>query len=507
MRHLPLFTALLLGLAGPRVDAAVITVTSNADVIVNDGSCTLREAINAANTNLGAAGGECPAGSGADEIRFAIPGSGPQVIMVGSQLPPITSPVRIDGYSQPGASPNTVNTLDGFDADLRIVLDGSQSGPLSKPGLLLIGPGAAGSEIRGLEIAGFSSQGCCADNGIEIVGPADGVVIAGNILHNNRSRGVFISRDDASASQGIRIGGPLPADRNLVHSHTAAAGIVLSACHGCVVENNWVGVRVEAGQPAAAGNLIGIHSSDNNALTVIRDNWVAASTAEGLSVASASTDITLSNNLIGGAFGNRDGVLIVNTNDNLPTFNRLHGNVITGNSRMGVGIFNDRPGNQLIGHVLQGNRVYANGALEINLGSEAQPPSDQGVNPNDPGDGDVGPNGMQNYPLLGAPVQVGPSLHIPYTLDSPAATYTLEFSFATQCDPSGHGLQGSMPRDPLAVEIAQPSGSVTLQPVGAPLSGFVVATATGSEGSSEFSGCSPYTFSLPETVFEDGFEG
>src|SRR4051795_442176 len=50
--------------------AGLITVTSTADVLANDGQCTLREAIIAANTDTasGALPGECPAGNGADTI-------------------------------------------------------------------------------------------------------------------------------------------------------------------------------------------------------------------------------------------------------------------------------------------------------------------------------------------------------------------------------------------------------------------------------------------------------
>jgi hypothetical protein len=54
------------------VRAATFTITSTADVIANDGVCTLREAIIATNTQAasGAAAGECPAGTGADTITL-----------------------------------------------------------------------------------------------------------------------------------------------------------------------------------------------------------------------------------------------------------------------------------------------------------------------------------------------------------------------------------------------------------------------------------------------------
>jgi CSLREA domain-containing protein len=63
---------LLLFSGGRPVHAATITANSAADVIADDGVCTLREAITAANTDTasGATPGECPAGSGADTITL-----------------------------------------------------------------------------------------------------------------------------------------------------------------------------------------------------------------------------------------------------------------------------------------------------------------------------------------------------------------------------------------------------------------------------------------------------
>lgn len=54
----------------PARAGTTLTVSSTADIRANDGKCTLREAIIAANTDSssGAAAGECPAGSGADTI-------------------------------------------------------------------------------------------------------------------------------------------------------------------------------------------------------------------------------------------------------------------------------------------------------------------------------------------------------------------------------------------------------------------------------------------------------
>jgi CSLREA domain-containing protein len=61
--------ALLILTASPAT-AAKIKINSTADIIADDGYCTLREAVIAANTDTasGSMDGECPAGDGADEI-------------------------------------------------------------------------------------------------------------------------------------------------------------------------------------------------------------------------------------------------------------------------------------------------------------------------------------------------------------------------------------------------------------------------------------------------------
>jgi CSLREA domain-containing protein len=87
---------LTLSLTSP-VQAAGITVNSNADISADDGFCTLREAIDNANSDsqLYSTSGECAAGSGADTITFDPVFSGP-TIYLGSPLI-IASDMTIDG--------------------------------------------------------------------------------------------------------------------------------------------------------------------------------------------------------------------------------------------------------------------------------------------------------------------------------------------------------------------------------------------------------------------------
>src|SRR5262245_17501663 len=83
---------------------ALITVTSLDDNTTTDGQVTLREAIQAANTDVSVDGST--AGSGADTITFApaLFAGGPQVVNLQGALPNLSSGITITG---PG--PNLLN--------------------------------------------------------------------------------------------------------------------------------------------------------------------------------------------------------------------------------------------------------------------------------------------------------------------------------------------------------------------------------------------------------------
>src|SRR5262249_31340961 len=124
--HTSVVRPTLLTLALSVVLAAASTTASAGTVTVNDsgdssnpcattgtGTCTLRDAITYANANAGST------------VAFGISGSGVHTMTPASALPAITAAVTIDGYTQPGSSPNTLAT--GDDAVLDIQLSGSGS--------------------------------------------------------------------------------------------------------------------------------------------------------------------------------------------------------------------------------------------------------------------------------------------------------------------------------------------------------------------------------------------
>ena len=95
-------------LLSSNLNAAVFTVTNTND----SGSGSLRQAINDSN-----------ASAGPNDILFNIPGTGPFTIQPLTPLPVITTPVTINGYSQPGSSVNTDPLA--TNAVLQIVLNGN----------------------------------------------------------------------------------------------------------------------------------------------------------------------------------------------------------------------------------------------------------------------------------------------------------------------------------------------------------------------------------------------
>src|SRR5262249_42726113 len=152
-----------------------------------------------------------------DTIKFNIAGAPGTVhtIKLMSALPFITDPVFIDGYSQLGASPNTL--ADGDNAFLAIELDGTNVG--FQAGLTIT---AGGSTVQGLVINRFENEG------ILVVG-AGGNVIRGNFIGTDQTGQLDYGNGLAGVTlltSGNTVGGTSPADRNLI-SGNDLGGITL----------------------------------------------------------------------------------------------------------------------------------------------------------------------------------------------------------------------------------------------------------------------------------------
>jgi trimeric autotransporter adhesin len=213
--------------------------------------CTLRAAIQAANER-----------SGADTIRFRISGNGPHTITPGSELPTITRPVTIDGYTQGDSTTGstaddaTENTLaQGTNANLKIVLHGDGV----KNYCYGLNVDANNVVIRGLVINNFEFCGSANSSsapGIRLSGT--GHRVEGNFIGTNadgtasdrNARGVSLSDADGSI-----IGGTSPEDRNLISGNVRSGVEAVGGSSGNTIRNNLIGPD-KNGQPLADSNAV-----------------------------------------------------------------------------------------------------------------------------------------------------------------------------------------------------------------------------------------------------------
>jgi hypothetical protein len=207
-------------------------VTSTSD----NGSGSLRQAILDAN-----------ASPGGDRIHFDIPGGGVKTIAPLTALPVITGPVLLDGYTQPGSSPNTFIT--GDNAVLRIHLTGTNAGNGAN-GLQFA---TSNSTVRGLTISRFRGNCIRLDlNGNHVIqGNFLDVDPTGTTAMVNGPYSIHVNRSSHNL-----IGGTTPDARNLIF------GLFLSFSHSNVVEGNYVGAAANGLQPI--GGYIDVEGSHGN---------------------------------------------------------------------------------------------------------------------------------------------------------------------------------------------------------------------------------------------------
>src|SRR5262249_20294990 len=130
-------------------------------------------------------------------IEFDIPGTGVQTVAPLTALPAITRPVTIDGYTQPGASPNTL-----ANADNAVLLIELRSG-------LFIQANAC--TVRGLVLNRFAGTGLWGEGlgDYGIGGNFNGTDGNGTNAVGGSNNGIVIS-----GGAGNRVGGLAPSSRN-----------------------------------------------------------------------------------------------------------------------------------------------------------------------------------------------------------------------------------------------------------------------------------------------------
>ena len=449
---------------------ANLTVTNTNDA----GAGSLRQAIIDSNN-----------AAGVQNIIFNIPGGGVQTISLASGLPAITDAVTLDGYTQPGASPNSLAV--GDNAVILIqVRNGTDVG-----GFTVSGPNVT---IRGFSITEFGETVAFAGRGIIVNPTATATVIQGNFVGltpagaaAGNSNGIYVN-----GANGVQIGGTAPAQRNIVSSN-GGRGLDFDNATNVTIQGNYVGTNL-AGTGAMGQGFAGVRINNVSNLLVGGTAAGAGNVVSGNGLSAfntfALTNVTFEGNFIGvGA----DGTTVLGNGEHgIALGNQLSGviiggtaagagNLIANNTQRGITIAAGTTGRAEI----SGNRIFNNGNLGIDLNND-------GVTANDAGDGDTGPNGLQNFPVLASATSAGSNTTIQGTLNStPNTTFNVQFFSNATCDPSGNG-EGRTFLGSTTVN-TDAGGNVVFNPtlLTATTPGeFVTATATDAAGNtSEFSAC------------------
>jgi hypothetical protein len=552
MRQIVICCLVLLAAARPSI-AATFAVNDSGDTsdasagppcdvdLVNSGDqCSLRAAIEAANGLVGQ-----------DSIVFALAGPAPHVITLSSPLPSVTSPVTIDGTTQPGYSlPPSGSGMPVVVVNCGVYTDG-----------LSFAPGSDGSAASGLEVTSLAS--CAA--AVRIMG-ASNVHVKSSYLHDS-DWGVYI----ASASNSV-IGGATPGDRNVISDNQL--GVYMASGSGNVVAGNYIGLDASGSVAApnhtgvwieapAIGNVIGgsapgegnviSASVDDGVLSfadgthvignfvgtdasglqgmgngfillrlgsgveldgvshgLISNNVVSGNSLSGIEIRSgasyglpSTTDVVIEGNIVG--LGIDRSTAIPNEGPGIALRGgETSGNLIGGASP-GEGnliAFNWDPGVAIIGPfapsivppraAIRGNSIFENGFGSLNrLGIDL---GFNGPDSNDAGDADSGANEGQNYPsILTVSFASGSTTVSGSFLGRPQTELALDFFASASPDPSGYGEgQQYLGEATIATDAAGHASFVASLGVAGPTRPFVTATATALDGpdagaTSEFS--------------------
>ena len=471
------------------------TVTSTAD----SGAGSLRDAIVQANTTVQSA----PYTINFNINTATDPGciGSPKVCTIApaTDLPSIQRQTTIDGFTQPGASPSTAAFGDPTNASIVLVLDGGGSSPGTN-GFAM--PASVDILIRGFSVVGwhngFNFTGGGEFGAGQISGNYIGLLPDGLTVKSNTDTGIL-----GNGTGALLVGSPegplMPGDRNVISGSTR--GIYQTSDFFIQVYGNYVGTDASGTLARPNGDGIVLAQSVAASTSTLAFNVVSGNTNHGYLIASQTADIT--NTRVGttapgtAALPNGFGITFTQGGGDIgKSLASDPGNIVSGNTHDGItfapgsgGIFNplvllytlvgtdinlNPLGNGGAGVLANGsaiviggfggnpagsntiaynggdgidivdptasgvevaiNSIYANAGLGISFRPGTGP------TPNDPGDTDTGPNGLQNHPVLtSASISAGKAT-IKGTMNSaPSTSYTLELFANDSCDPSGFG--------------------------------------------------------------------
>ncbi len=226
----------------------------------------------------------------------------------------------------------------------------------------------------------------------EIYGNTIGVTENSGYVIPNGTEGILVS----DASHDVAVGSATdPSYRNIISGNTGSGVSIESGSYNIFLNGNLLGLHSN-GTALIPNHLAGVAVFDSSAVVLsaidaTTQQFISGNTREGVYVQNSSAVSIYYNTYIGVAAdtvtakGNgREGILLVDS-----TLSSITSAKVDYNGLAGIAV----TGNTSSGNYILPYEVRSNGGLPLDLGND-------GHTPNDSGDGDTGPNGLLNYPVI-----------------------------------------------------------------------------------------------------------
>ncbi len=347
------------------------------------------------------------------------------------------------------------------------------------------------NDTSGADTIGFDIPG----SGVQTIAPASGLpTVTGPVTIDGTTQPGFsgspvieLNGSGAGAGvDGLAISAGNSTVRGLVINRFSQHGIMLQTGGGNTVVGNYIGT--DAAGTASLGNGfsgVRVDMSDDNTIggTSAADGNVISGNYEGIRLR-FTTESVVRGNRIGtdatgaGALGNFSTGVLLDSASGCAIGGTAAG---AGNTIAFNGSWSPNGGGVVVlsnaYNSILSNSVFSNDGLGIDLSSNF--PLD-GVTPNDPDDGDFGPNQRQNFPVLGSATDIGGSTTIEGTLGStPDGNFVVQFFSSPEADPSGNGEGKTYLGQTGVITDASGDASFTFATPDAEVGEVVTATATG----------------------------
>ena len=321
----------------PAHAAAIIVVDTAADEDLENTSCSLREAIVAANTNASYKGCAATGAGVNDMIVFKL---APATINIGStSLPAITEWVTIDG----GAG--------------RVELHGPGAPRVSGQHGLTVSHDGFGTTLRNLVVNNFADDGIYIDaDKVSVLGCFIGTDASGTMAAPNQGFGVHVFGGNGARIGGATSGGPCAGDCNVISGAISFNANVLldDNSSGAVVRGNFIGTDVtgtaaipnnalEGVRNRGTGNGIGGTNGTTPGESCTGDcNLISGNAVRGIIVDPPASNASIRGNFVGTdvtgtmAVGNSLGIETYPATVTIGGTTAAARNVVSGNTSTGL---------------------------------------------------------------------------------------------------------------------------------------------------------------------------